>query len=820
MALFGQSNKNLVQKLAVHAWRSDEEREEMIEKFQSSGARPADVISLLWNKDHGVRGAAATIFTNKADAKVVGTLLDSLQGEPPQHRSYAIRLLGRMDDKIVEPAIEGCLSAPQTGRRRMGWEAAFAMKGPLQRKYLERGIKDAPPAMRLTALNSLLKDTPPKALRDTLMTLVRAEDDRVRAKAIEALIEVRDPEVFGVMVERFQEDTGVIRESAGKYLQEYAAEDPKAVRQRVLHMLSQGDDATRHLSIDILMRTGAAKEVLLEVLAFSRGLAPWLKQRILETLRTKGDDFLRPAVELLNHQDEDIRNAALVLAEEFNDPRVVGPVCRLLEGEDWWQKIAACDTLGKIKDDRAVPHLIRVLEDADTRWAALDALAQIGSPSALKPIINLMRDKRPEVRLEVIRAVGQFNDKRILGLLKQVAEKDPVMEVRTRATEVARDLAGRLHIDIAGKIVARTSTKLDKPIDKLLTKIREDDASDIHLAPDEPPFVRQFGVLERMDMKPLSGEAIEKIIGSMLTERQRKNLEENGELDFCYAIDEVGRYRANAYRTRVGMGVSFRVIPNVAPTFSDLGLPNNLTELLDYHQGVILVTGPAGSGKSTTLAALVNLINEAKAEHVLLLEDPVEFVHPPKLSLVNQREIGVHSESFARALRGALREDPDIIIVGELRDPETTRMSLEAAETGHLVITTMPTNSAVSTIERLVGSFPPEEQGQVRMSLSESLKFVISQSLLPRADGQGRVAVFEILKGTFAVGSLIRDGKTIGIPSLMQIGRRQGMQTVDMALEDLVDAGMITAESAYMRAEKPEIFAPRCAPSFLESLSF
>ncbi len=820
MALFGQSNKNLIQKLAVHAWRSEEEREELLEKFQSSNTKAGDVISLLWNKDHGVRGAAATIFSDRADAKAAAALLDALQGEPPAHRSYAIRLLGRIDSALVEPAIESCLSAPQTGRRRIGWEAAFSMQGPLRRKYLERGIRDAPPAMRLTALNTLLKTSDPEELKELLMEQLRSEDMRVRTKVVEALCSVRSPDVFAAMVERFQEDGGTVRELAGRYLRDYAREDPRAVRERVLHMLSQGDDATRHLSIDILRATGKPKEVLLEVLGFSRGLAPWLKQRILETLRTKSEDFLRPAVELLNHPEEDIRNAALVLAEEFNDPRVVGPVCKLLTSDDWWQRIAACDTLGKLKDDRAVGPLIKVLGDPDTRWAALDALAQIGSPTALKPIIALMKDKRPEVRLEVVKAVGQFEDKRLLALLKQVAEKDPAMEVRTRATEVARSLAERLSIDLKGQIVARTSTRHDKPVDRLLAKIREDDASDMHLAPDEPPFVRKHGVLERMEMKPLTGEQIEQLVDSMLTEGQRERLAEAGELDFCYAIDEVGRYRANAYRTRVGMGVSFRVIPNVAPTFSDIGLPGHLTELLDYHQGVILVTGPAGSGKSTTLSALVNLINEAKASHVLLLEDPVEFVHPPKLALINQREIGIHSQSFERALRGALREDPDIIVVGELRDPETTRMSLEAAETGHLVITTMPTNSAVQTIERLVGSFPPEEQGQIRMSLSESLKFVISQSLLPRADGKGRVACFEILKGTFAIGSLIRDGKTTNIPGMMQIGQRVGMQTVDMALESLVETGMITPEDAYVRADSPEIFAPLCSPSFIESLSF
>jgi twitching motility protein PilT len=302
---------------------------------------------------------------------------------------------------------------------------------------------------------------------------------------------------------------------------------------------------------------------------------------------------------------------------------------------------------------------------------------------------------------------------------------------------------------------------------------------------------------------------------SILNDKQRAALEAAGELDFCHAIPEVGRYRVNAFLQRRGWCASFRVIPNLPPTFADLRLPGRLTELLDYHQGIIIVSGPAGSGKSTTLAAIVNLINETKADHVITLEDPIEFVHPVKSALVNQREVGTHTVSFARALRAALREDPDVIIVGEMRDPDTIRLALTAAETGHLVIGTLHTTSAVATIDRLVKSFPPEEQPQVRMALSESLKYVVSQSLLPRKDGKGRVAVYEVLKGTMPVGNLIRDNKTFQLASMMQIGRNVGMQTVDIALMDLVDAGLISPEAAWRRAEKPETFEPLCDPGFL-----
>ncbi len=449
----------------------------------------------------------------------------------------------------------------------------------------------------------------------------------------------------------------------------------------------------------------------------------WLRSRILETVQTFGAQLLEPALALLDHPEEPIRTSALVLAEQFNDPRVVPPVARLLKSEDWWLRITACDTLGRIGSEDAVPALVAGLDDEDTRWAAIDALAQIGSPTALTHLTKQLRDRRPDVRSE----------------------------------------------------------QLNKPIDKLLAKNREMGASDLHLTVGEPPLLRVNGRLERVEGWPaLSAKSTQSAVMGLLSDKQRRHFEEEGELDFCYAIPEVGRYRTNAYTQRKGIGAAFRVIPNIPPTFADIRLPGRLTELLDYHQGLIMVSGPASSGKSTTLAAIINLINEARSTHVITLEDPIEFVHPVKTALVNQREVGKHTESFGRALRGALRQDPDVIMVGEMRDPETIRMALEASETGHLVIATMHTTSAIQTVERLVQSFPPDEQPQVRMSLSESLKWVVCQSLIPRADGVGRVAVFELLKNTFSVGS---------------------------------------PETAWMRAEQPDAFAALCAPRFIQNQS-
>jgi twitching motility protein PilT len=244
-----------------------------------------------------------------------------------------------------------------------------------------------------------------------------------------------------------------------------------------------------------------------------------------------------------------------------------------------------------------------------------------------------------------------------------------------------------------------------------------------------------------------------------------------------------------------------------------------MSELVHYHQGLIVVAGPSGSGKTTTLAALVNLFNEQKRLHILTIEDPVEFVHPMKNSLVNQREVGKHTQSFAQALKGALREDPDVIVVGEMRDNETMRMALEASETGHLVIATMNTTTAAKTVDRLIESFPPAEQPQVRMALSESLKAVISQNLLPKKDGKGRVALHEILVGTPSARALIRDNKTFQLPNVMILGRNAGMRTIDMSLQQLLQEGAISGETAWLRARDKTLFDDKVSDRFVREMS-
>ncbi|HXH27458.1 MAG TPA: type IV pilus twitching motility protein PilT, partial [Candidatus Polarisedimenticolia bacterium] len=343
--------------------------------------------------------------------------------------------------------------------------------------------------------------------------------------------------------------------------------------------------------------------------------------------------------------------------------------------------------------------------------------------------------------------------------------------------------------------------------DGLLAQALRRGASDLHIHAGAPLAMRVHGRLQRGQGGMLTGRETEPLLLEILTPDQRARLESNGEIDLAYTISGVGRFRANLYRQQRGLDGVFRAIPPAPPSLLDLGLPTALAKFTTFHQGMVLVTGPAGCGKSSTLAAFIDIINEERRDHILTIEDPIEYLHPSKRCVVNQRQVERHTESFARALRAALREDPDVIAIGELRDLETISLALTAAETGHLVLATLHTNNAIRTINRLLGVFPPAQQSQVRTMISESLRAIVSQRLVPSADGTRRVPALEVLIVNKAVGNLIRENKTFQIRSVLQTGAAHGMCLLDNSLADLVKGGAISRDEALRNCEDPKRFA-------------
>lgn len=343
-------------------------------------------------------------------------------------------------------------------------------------------------------------------------------------------------------------------------------------------------------------------------------------------------------------------------------------------------------------------------------------------------------------------------------------------------------------------------------IDQLLKIVKTAKASDLHLAAGTVPMIRVDGQLEKTRHHRLSSDEIKGLVWEMLSDEQIRKFERTGDLDFSYGLPEVARFRINVYRQYSGLAAAIRLIPDNPQSLEQLGFPAQLAELAERRSGLLLVTGPTNSGKTTTLSALVDHLNTKYSRHIITLEDPIEYIHVPKNSLITQRQIGLHAESFSSALRAALREDPDVILVGEMRDIETIGLAVTAAEVGVLVLGTLHTCTAAATVDRIVDVFPPDQQQQTRVMLADTLIGVISQQLINRTDGNGRVAAYELMINTPSIKTLIREGRSHQIPSVIQTGRAKGMRLLDSHLKALVDSGQVAAEQAARIAVHPDSF--------------
>ncbi len=416
-----------------------------------------------------------------------------------------------------------------------------------------------------------------------------------------------------------------------------------------------------------------------------------------------------------------------------------------------------------------------------------------------------------------------LSDSQILGLVREIASPEALDAVGTGepVSFAYRAPSGEVRVELRpggdALAVLRPAAALAAPrgpelaearaaMEELFRLLVSSGASDLHLRSGEPPLLRRQGDLVREELPPIPAERLETMLRSIMAPKELAEFREAADTDWAYEIEGVARFRCNAGRDRHGAMAVFRVIPTTVRTADEMGLSREVQNLCYLTKGLVVVTGPTGSGKSTTLAALVDLINRTRNDHIITIEDPIEFVHRSKQCLVTQRQVGLHTRSFKQALRAALREDPDIVLVGEMRDLETVSIAIETAETGHLVFGTLHTTTAASTIDRIIDQFPADRQSQVRVMLSESLRGVIAQTLC-RKIGGGRVAAREVLLTIPAVSNLIREGKTFQIPSIMQTNRKAGMVTLNDALIELVDAKQVEPKEAYMKAVEKAGFA-------------
>jgi twitching motility protein PilT len=814
MALFQSDTRTVLKRLADKTYETSQERDQLLAWLASApGLRARELAWMLFRPDRAYRDAVVPVLKKIADPETADVVIGECRNKPEaavRAAAAALFTLGiaGTEQRLAALAVSGKGEAQELARRLLLeapvspalepvlWQLAAGGRPQDRAAFLGRLAASAVEAKSIPRWQRLARD-PEKAIREKALAVLARVDPAGSTDLLVEQIPLVDYSTQQLLVE------ALTRAAAGQ---------GAAFADRLLPLIASGDPGTRSAVLKILVGMPERRDVVRRYIVFSKTLAGWARDRALESMRAFGPDLVEPTIALLSDPDQEVRASAMLVAQSFEDPRIVPATIGLLKDPDWWIRITAADTLGRLRDPQAVEPLVQALADPEARWSAVEALGRIGDARAASALAKLLQDPAPEVRIEVIQALSHFDHPQMLDAVRHVAAHDPSRAVRGRALEIAREMAARSQARLADEealkqaALAAQAGQNEPRLNTLLAGTRNNGASDFHLAVGQPPIIRLAADLLRTQGPPFTAEQTSAMVREILTDAQWEKLQAERQIDFCHYIPTAGRYRANVFLDQKGLNAVFRVIPERPPTIAEIGLPPHLAEIADYHQGLVIVCGPSGSGKSTTLAALVNLFNETRHDHVITMEDPVEFVHPFKNCLVNQREVGRDTASFSRALRAALREDPDVIVIGELRDSESVSLALTAAETGHIVLGTLNSTSAGKAVDRILSSFPADDQGQIRAALSESLKFVIAQRLLPAREPRKQVACFEVLRNTVAVANMIREEKTFQIPSAMQIGRSQGMQTFDDALKALVQAGRISGEAAYRAASKKEEF--------------
>jgi len=802
----------LLGKLRARAWKNDAERDELLKATAAATDLEAgDVAWLAVDNDVALRQAGLSMlkkFPYEASSTALFPFL-AAKAEPVRRQAmqnletlaggnFFDRLqtfLANPDPVVVHTALDYLRKNPN--ERALPWIAKTMTSdaaAPVRRKAF--AIAEAIPSPRVASIAVQTLDD---------------DDEELRFRAVQLLLKHPDEAHVGPLLAHCRNDSTRVQDAAIAALSPLLARS-QARNDEVLPLLADANPKVRQLASRIVATQDPDRIADAFLRTFRATYGP-AKDRAVEALRELGPQFIRAFLERDSSEDPVESALAVSIAVTIRTPEAVPHCVRFLTSDDWWLRDRAALALAEIRDESALPPLLTMLQDPESSLSAAAALGVWGSPKALPGLLEAYKqaDAQKDLRLEILDAFSRIEDPRIAPLLQKISQVDPDPLVRNKAAQLFGTKSGATADAAAGGREFALFDFAANPtpsLDELLKHARAAQASDLHLSTGTIPQMRVHGRLGPLPLPPTTPEQMEAWLKPMLQDGRAEELAERRQLDFCHKHAELGRFRTNVFYQRKGASAVMRLVPFEIPNLRDIGLPESVWEVTSYSQGLVLVTGPAGCGKTTTLAALVDRINETERGHIITVEDPIEYVHPNKESLINQREIPSHSPSFAKALRQSLREDPDVILVGEMRDLETISLAITASETGHLVLATLHTTTASSTVDRIINAFPPDQQGQIRMMVADSLKAVISQSLLPRRDGTGRAAAFEILRNTPNVAGLIRDAKTFQLPSAMQTGSSAGMVLMDGALLQLVQDGTIEPRVAYDRAQRKETFEP------------
>jgi twitching motility protein PilT len=708
-------------------------------------------------------------------------------------RSVALRtmvpVLEEKDEQVVVQAIKSFSAIA-------GEEAYF--------EYIEPFLESDKQNIVQPAISALGNYSSPRVMT-CLERKLRSGPNAVRVEVLNALYKIGNEEVLPLLVEALGHKQLPIRTQAGEVLSKLSQQGKLDTARVIIWLLHSRDVNVRRMAVEIARKVkDPAGELWPKLLAFLRDEDWWVRERVKDALVEMAGKQLTPhMVGLLQDPYDVVRRFAIDVLVQIRDADALGAiVTSAREDTDWWTREKAIEAMGTLNDERAIPYIVDIMrKDEDIQFVCIEALMALKAASAAPYVAELLVSKNIDVRCLALKCLGDFH------ATEYASEVQPMLaDPSSQVVQQARELLLHWNMKLSEKYTESHNAAVSF-LDKMLITVVDGEGDDLILASGRKPHMKRMGQVKPISNAVLSHEQIRALITPHLSVAQVTDLGVLADIDFSYEIKEKGaRFRVNVFQQQGGLGAVFRTIKGDLPELDSLGLPEVVKQFGDLKHGLVLVGGPTGSGKSTTLAALIDYINRVYDKHVISLEDPIEVIHNSKKGLVNQREVGTHTRAFSTALRSTLREDPDVILVGEMRDLVTISFAVTAAETGHLVFGTVHTVSVDTTVDRIINTFPAPEQPQVRSSLAENLRAVVCQHLLKRADASGRVLAAEVMINTDAVSNLIHKGKTYQIPSMIATSGERGMQLMDNELMRLYKQKLISAEDAYMKAVNKKEF--------------
>jgi len=728
-----------------------------------------------------------------------------------QERVAVLRLIGdpRYSRASRRRALEAIAPALHDDHLQVVVEAirGYGQLAPEDEFFLMVGeyFQPGQPQRHQMAAVRCLGSFPSRRTVTELSRIYRVSNATVREAAIRVLEEIGTDDILPLLVDGMSDEVLAIRNAALEVAVGVGRTGRVDLGRMLLWLLRSPSLDTKRQAVEVVAQVGAnLSELWGPLLALLRDEDWWIRERVVEALmEIAGEELTRHIVGFLNDERAVIRRWAVEVLMRMKDPRSLGALVRAAgEDEDWWVRERAVECMGEIGDRRVLPHIVKLADsDPSLIWSAVLALGALASPDGLRFLCRALQHEDPDLRLDAMDSILAVGDPMAAPYVQRLLE-DPEPRVRRRAEDLLKTWQG---LGMEGGAAAKRLSGLER----LLWEMVERGGDDLFLMSGRPPVMKHMGEMVPLRERELTADEVETTLRSVLSPIQIRSIEDLTDVDFSMEVKEYQlRFRANVLQQLGGWTAVFRRISNEIFTFDELGLPPLVKRLCDLPHGLVLIGGPTGSGKTTTLAAMIDYINRSYGKHIITIEDPIEAVHDNRRSLVTQREVGSHTESFSAALRSTLREDPDVILVGEMRDLDTISFAVSAAETGHLVLATVHTVSAETTMDRLIDAFPVRAQQQVRAQISQTLRAVLCQQLLRRKDGKGRVAAVEILLNNDAVANIIRKGQCFQLPSVVATSREQGMRSMDHELMRLYRDGLVDAEQVYVKAlNKKEVDA-------------